>query len=110
MGLKGVPGLRVSKTKSSTRGPSKGAIRNQDNDDNSDRLKRTRHQGTPDILSTSTGVNDDGFSGQGDHIWSGRIGGSRGHGMRVPSSGGSRGGRWYGKTSKLHKEGWTEER
>lgn len=112
MGLKGVPGLRVSNTKPSASGPSKGSNRKttQDNDNNSDRVKRSRHQGPPDILSASTGMNDYGSNGHGDHIWGGRNGGSRGHGTRVPSSGGSRGGRRYGKDLDVAQRRPIEER
>lgn len=98
MGLKGVPGLRVSNAKPAASGPSKGSNRKtaQDNNNDGDPVKRARHQSPPDILSYSTDMNDYGSNGQGDHIWGGRKGGSRGHSMRVSSSGGSHGGRRHG--------------
>ena len=100
MGLKGVPGLRVSNTKPSVSGFSKGSNRKtaQDNDNNSERVHRTRHQGPPDIFSTSTGMNDYGSNG------------SRGYGMRVPSSGVSHGGRRYGKDFEVAQRRPIEER
>lgn len=103
MGLKGVPGLRVSNTKPSAWAPSKGSNRQttQDNDNNSDRVKRTRHQGPPDNLSTSSVMNDYGSNGHGDHVWGGRNGGSRFHG--------SRGGRRYGKGFAVAQRRPTEE-
>lgn len=112
MGLKGVPGLRVSNTKPSASGFSKGSNRKtaQDNDNNSERVHRTRHQGPPDIFSTSTGMNDYGSNGHGDHVWGGRNGGSRGYGMRVPSSGVSHGGRRYGKDFEVAQRRPIEER
>lgn len=112
MGLKGVPGLRVSNAKPSASGPLKGLNRKpaQDNNNDSDRVKRTRHQGPPDILSNSTGMNDYGSNGHEDHIWGGRHGGRRGHGMRAQPSGGSRGGRRYGKDFEVAQRKPIEER
>lgn len=102
----------MSNTKPSASGPSKRSNRKtaQDNDYDSDRAKRTRHQGPPDILSNSTGLNDYDSNGQEDHVWGGRNGGSRGRGKRVPSSGGSRGGRRYGKDFEVAQRRPIEER
>lgn len=98
MGLKGVPGLRISNPRLLPSGPSNGTNRKpaHDNITDGNRVKRARHQGAPEILIQSTGMNDYGTNGQGDHIWGGRNDGSRGHGMRAPSSGGGRGGRRSG--------------
>lgn len=98
MGLKGVPGLRISKPSLSSSGPSKGANRKPapDNINDGDRVKRARHQGPPEILINSAGMNDYGTNWQGDHAWGGRNDGRRGRGTRAPSSGGGRGGRQYG--------------
>lgn len=90
MGLKCVPGLRISNSKLSTPGHSKGVNRKpaHDNINDGDRVKRARHQPPPEILINSTGMNDYGTNGQGDHVWGGRNEGSR--------SASGRGGRRYG--------------
>lgn len=98
MGLKGVPGLRISKPKPSASGPSKGADQKtiHETKTDGDRVKRARYQGPPEIPSNKIGMNDYGTNGQEDHVWSGRNDGSRGHGMRASSSGGGHSGRRYG--------------
>lgn len=109
MGLKGVPGLRVSNAKPSASGSSKWSNRKtaQDNNNDGDHVKRTRHQGPPDIFSNSTGMNDYSSNGQEDHMWGGRSGGGGGH---VPSSGGSHGRRRYRKDFEVAQRKPTEER